>query len=65
MKKLLLVLTVVALSSCQKEENFTPCGQSPIDGNKTWTKKGKCYKNTGVFTWNQFQKVDKANCPCL
>ena len=45
MKKLLLVLTVVALTSCQKEENFKPCGSSPIDGNDTWTKKGKCYKS--------------------
>lgn len=66
MKKVLtVVLTVVALTSCQKEENFKPCGSSPIDGNDTWTKKGKCYKWTGVFTWNQYQKVDKSHCPCL
>ena len=65
MKTKMLILATLLLTSCQKEENFKPCGSSPIDGNNTWTKKGKCYKWTGVFTWNQYQKVDKSECPCL
>lgn len=65
MKNKLVALAIIALVSCQKEKNFEPCGQSPIDGNKTWTKKGNCYQDLGVFTWNRFQKVDKGNCPCL
>lgn len=61
----MLALTIVALTSCQKEENYKPCGKSPIDKQEKFTKKGKCYEDVGVFTWNRFQKVDKEHCPRL
>lgn len=64
-KVMLLALTIVALTSCQKEENYKYCGLSPIDGQKKFAKKGKCYEDVGVFTFNRFQRVDKKHCPCL